>query len=138
MRLTKLPYVLLLSTDIHWHRTVAGALEGVAQVKRMDSPDQVELWWAEEQEPTAPVLVDTALMSDPDELRELVYDWSKQSLVVVTYSVPSWRDAVELLQAGAIDYVRKIDNVTQTRSHLDAFMKAIATRAGGGPNDQES
>lgn len=138
MRSSSFPCLLLLSADGHWHRTVAQALAGVAQVERLDTRRQVEAWWAREKRPADPVLIDAALVPDVHILKELVRAWSAEALVVITYSVPSWRDAVDLLQAGAADYVRKTEDVARTQARLKNLMTALGSTSGGGMNERQT
>jgi len=130
LRSTNLPCLLLLSTDDRWHQTVAQALAGVAQVERLDTRRQVEACRKSKESPIAPVLIDAALIPDAHSLQELVRTWSAEGLVVVTYSVPSWRDAVDLLQAGAADYIRKTQDVAQTQARLSKLVAALGRTSG--------
>jgi DNA-binding NtrC family response regulator len=69
-------------------------------------------------------MIDRVVLPDIETLVEKVQTWKSVALIAVAYVVPSWRDAVELMQAGAVEYVRKTDDVAEVRSHLRRLVEA--------------
>jgi DNA-binding response OmpR family regulator len=116
--MNRLPWLILLTNDSSWHRTVVQALEGIANVESLATAIEITARLADREGPFGPIVIDTAAVPDIEALKGLVRAWKGITLVAVAYSVPSWRDAVELLQVGAVDYLRKVENVDQIRSRV--------------------
>jgi DNA-binding NtrC family response regulator len=113
-----LPGVLILSQDQIWQAVVCQALEDMAEIlfvcNEIDLMDIISI----QQIPVGVLLIDIANFSDITTLLEFVNKWKSKVAVVVIASVPSWRDARELLLSGVLDYIRKSEIVDDIRLKL--------------------
>lgn len=113
-----LPLVLLLSSDKDWEAVVRQALHGIAMVRRVASERALQLFLVANKIPVHLVLVDAAGFADQNKLMDFVQQWKPGFKLVVVASVPSWRDARDLLLLGACDYIRKSEGVEEIRGQL--------------------
>jgi DNA-binding response OmpR family regulator len=117
--------LIVLTLDRNWYRTVAQALLGLAQVIRLDSPSQVERRLDRQETGRTAVLLDVTAVPDVETQAGYVRAWRDSAPVGISCVIPSWRDAVTLLQAGAADYVARSHHLAQLRQRLGRLLNAV-------------
>ena len=68
------------------------------------------------------IMIDSGMIRDPIKLISQLRAEQPQAKIIVATASPTWQRAREVLQAGAVDYIRKSLDQAQLKSKIEALL----------------
>jgi DNA-binding response OmpR family regulator len=123
MGVVSVEYTFLLigkKTDTQWSQVLRQALHSLGKLHTVSEKEAVQ---AITQRHYDVVIVDAGAIGDVASLVALLRSKQRRMRIVVATASPTWQRAREILQAGAVDYIRKSLNMKELRSKIQTVVK---------------